>query len=67
VFDFIGRRIDEAHGIRADRDDGERVMIRREAHAVCQDLSLVERAQIRGRRIAEPDHAKELVVHRIDD
>src|SRR4030081_3915075 len=37
-------------------------MVRREAHAVDQNLSFVERAEITGLRIAEADDAVQLVV-----
>ena len=42
-------------------------VVGREAHAVHQDLPLVERAEIRRLRIAEPNDAEQLVVGRIDD
>jgi hypothetical protein len=41
VLHRICRRVDETDGIRSDRDNGERVTVGREAHAVHQDLSLV--------------------------
>src|SRR5262249_25037459 len=40
-------------------------VIRREPHAVHEKLPLVERAEVAGLRVAETDHADELVVIRI--
>ena len=51
----------------ADRDDRERLVVGRKAHAVHQHLPLVERAEIAGLGIAEPDHAEQLVVDGIGD
>ena len=42
-------------------------MIGRKAHAVHQHLPLVERAEIAGLGIAEPDDAEQLVVDGIGD
>ena len=44
-----------------------RLVVRREAHAVHEHLPLVERAEIGRLRIAEPDHAEQLVVGGIGD
>ncbi|MBO9135353.1 hypothetical protein J5289_20125 [Rhizobium sp. B230/85] len=67
VLDGIRRSIDERHGIRADRNDGDRLVVGREAHAVDENLALVERPQIARLRIAELDHTKKFVVDRIGD
>jgi hypothetical protein len=42
-------------------------MVGRKPHPMHQQLSLVERTEIGGRRVAEGEHADELVIHRIDD
>jgi hypothetical protein len=65
--DRVGRGIDEGHGVAADRDHRNGLMVRREAHAVDKHLSLIERTEIAGLRIAKPDNADELVVDRIGD
>jgi hypothetical protein len=65
MLDRIGRGVDEAHRVGPDRDDGERLVIGRIAHAVNQHLSLVKGPEIAGLRIAEPDHAQQFVVDRI--
>ena len=65
VLHRVGRGVDEGDGIAADRDDRDRLVIGRVAHAVDENLPLVERAEIAGLRVAEADHAEELVVDRI--
>ena len=40
-------------------------MVGRKAHAVDEHLPLVERAEIAGLRVAQPDHAEQPVVGRI--
>jgi hypothetical protein len=65
VLHRIGGGVDKSHGIAADRDDGDHLVIWREPHAVHEKLPLVERAEIAGLRVAETDHADELVVIRI--
>ena len=65
VLHGVGRGVDEGHGIAADRDDRDRLVIGRVAHAVDEDLAFVERTEIAGLRIAEADHAEELVVDRV--
>ena len=65
VLDRIGRRIDESDGVRADRHDRKGPPVGRETHAVHQHLPFVERTEVRRLRLAEPDHAEELVRHRI--
>jgi hypothetical protein len=67
VLHRVGRGVDEGHRVRADRDDGERAVVRREAHAMHQHLAPVERAEVAGRWVAQADHAEQLVVHRVGD
>ena len=67
ALDDVGLRIDEGHRIRADRHDGKRPVVRREAHAVNKNLSPVERAEIARLRIAKTDDAEQPVVRRVDD
>ena len=67
VLDGVGRGIDEIHGIRADRDHGNGAMIGRKSHAVHQQLAPIERTETGRQRIAEPDHAEQLVVDGIGD
>ena len=67
MLDRVGGGIDEGHRIRSDRDDGKRLVVGREAHAVDKHLSLVERAEIAGLGIAEADDAEQLVVDGIGD
>ncbi len=59
--------VDEGDGIGADRNDRERLVVRREPHAVNQDLALVERAQIPRLGIAELDDAEQLVGRGVAD
>ena len=65
MLDRIGRGVDESHGVAADRNHRNGFMVGGEAHAVDEDLSLVQRAEIAGLRIAEPDDTEQPVVDRI--
>jgi hypothetical protein len=67
MLDGIGGRIDERHRVGPDGDDRERAVVRRETHAVNQQLAPVQRTQVAGRGIAQPDHAEQPVVGRIGD
>jgi len=67
VLHGVGRCVDEIHGIRADRDDGQCVMIGRESQAVYQQLASIERTKTCWQRIPEPDHTEQLVIDRIGD
>src|SRR6516164_3603063 len=59
--------MDENHRIRADGDDREGAMIRRNPHAVHQQLALVERTETGRRWIAKVDGAKEFAINGIGD
>jgi hypothetical protein len=54
----IGGGVDKGDGVRTDRNHRQRLVIGRIAHAVHQHLTLVERAEIAGLRIADANHAK---------
>src|SRR6201994_353814 len=58
VLDRICCRIDEGDGVRADRHDVEGAVIGREAHAVHQQLPLVEWAQVRRHRLSQANDAE---------
>ena len=62
VLDRVGRGIDEIHRIRADRHHRKGAVIGRKPQAVYKQLAAIERTEARRQRIAEPDHAEELVV-----
>ncbi len=67
MLDGIGGGIDEGHRIEADRNDRDRLLVRRETHPMHQDLALVEGAEVAGLGIAELDDAEKLVRGRVDD
>jgi hypothetical protein len=67
VLHGVGGRVDESHRVAADRHDGNRPVVGREAHSMHQHLSTVERAQIARLGIPEANHSQELVVGRVGD
>src|ERR1700757_2116465 len=66
AFDFIRCCVDERYRIRCYRYHRERLGIRRVTETVHEQLSFVERTQRSRYRIAESDHAKELVFRRLN-
>ena len=66
VLDRVGQGVDEGDRIRADRDHRKRSMVWREAQAVDQHLTPVERAKIGRRRVTQSDHTQQPIVRRID-
>src|SRR5207248_2796853 len=67
VLDLIRRGVDEGHGVAADRNHRDGLMVWREAHAVDENLSLVERTEITWLRVAQTDNANQPVVDGIGD
>ena len=63
---LVGRGVDEGDRVRPDRDDGDRTVIGREAHAMDKDLPFVERTEITWRGIAKADDAEQRVAGWID-
>ena len=67
VLDGVGCRIDEGDGVRPDRDNDNGAVVGREAHAMHQDLPIVERAEIRRLRLPQPNDPEQRVVGRVGD
>ena len=67
VLHRVGRGVDEGDRVRADRHDRERPVVGREAHAVHQDLTAVQRAEVLRLRLAQPDDAEQRVVGGVGD
>ena len=63
----IGCGVDKRHRVRGDRDDCERLAIGREAETMDEYLSLVERRQVHGLRIAKSDDTEIRIGRRVDD
>ena len=63
---FVRGRVYQRYRIRSYRNDGERLRIWRVAQAVHQKLANVERLQSGWHRLAEPNHAEQLVAGWID-
>ena len=64
--DLVRSRVDEAHRVRADGHHGEGPVVRREAHAVHEDLAPVEGREVAGLRIAQPNDAEKTVCRWVD-
>ena len=67
AFDFIRRGVNQRDRIRAYRYDDECLGVGRVAETMHQELPAIEWAEGAGYRIAEPDHAEQLVAGRIDN
>src|SRR5262249_7282787 len=61
VLDGVGPRIDERDRVGANGNNRERLLVGREPHSVNEQLAAIERTEVAGLRIAEPDDTQQRV------